>query len=180
MNVIVAGVENHSEFDIKWTLCYNTRMAKCYILVGVPGSGKSTWIKSQNFDWSRTVVASTDDYVDRAAALVGMTYSEVFKEVMPDAVKYMSLVVTDAVKKGHDIVWDQTSTTVPSRAKKFRMLPANYEVIAVVFRTPDAAELTRRLKSRPGKEIPDHVIRMMRANWQEPTKAEGFTEIIYP
>lgn len=154
-------------------------MAKCYILVGIPGSGKSTWIKNQNFDWSNTVVASTDDYVDRAAALVGMTYSEVFKEVMPDAVKYMALVVEDAVKKGHDIVWDQTSTTVPSRAKKFRMLPPNYSVIAVVFKTPDKTELTRRLASRPGKEIPDHVIRTMQAGWQEPTKVEGFDSIIH-
>ena len=178
MNVIVAGAGNHSGFDIKWTFCYNTRMAKCYILVGVPGSGKSTWIKSQNFDWSRTVVASTDDYVDAEALRQGKTYSEIFKDTMPDAVAYMAKTVVDAVKAGKDIVWDQTSTTVPSRARKFRMLPANYEVIAVVFRTPDAAELTRRLASRPGKEIPDHVIESMRAGWQDPTTAEGFAEII--
>jgi len=152
-------------------------MAKCYILVGIPGSGKSTWIKSQNFDWSRTVVASTDDYVDAEALRQGKTYSEIFKDTMPDAVRYMAKTVVDAVKAGKDIVWDQTSTTVLTRAKKFRMLP-NYEVIAVVFKTPGKAELARRLKSRPGKEIPDHVIRMMRANWQEPTLDEGFDQIL--
>ena len=154
-------------------------MAKCYILIGVPGSGKSTWIHQQNFDWTNTVVASTDDYVDRVAALSHMTYSEVFKETMPDAVKYMAHVVVEAVKENKDIIWDQTSVTVPSRAKKFRMLPANYEVIAVVFKTPDEAELARRLASRPGKVIPKYVMESMRANWQEPTKAEGFYQIIY-
>ena len=154
-------------------------MAKCYILIGVPGSGKSTWIKSQPFDWGRTVVASTDDYVDAEALRQGKTYSEIFKDTMPDAVAYMAKTVVDAVKEGKDIIWDQTSVTVPSRAKKFRMLPANYEVIAVVFNTPDKAELARRLASRPGKEIPKYVIESMRANWQEPTKAEGFVQIIY-
>ena len=154
-------------------------MAKCYILVGVPAAGKSTWIKSQNFDWSRTVVASTDDYVDAEALRQGRTYSEIFKDTMPDAVAYMAKTVVDAVKEGRDIIWDQTSVTVPSRAKKFRMLPSSYDVIAVVFKTPDEAELARRLKSRPGKEIPKYVIESMRANWQEPTKAEGFDQVVY-
>ena len=154
-------------------------MAKCYLLIGIPGSGKSTWIKSQPFDWSRTVVASTDDYVDAEALRQGKTYSEIFKDTMPDAVAYMAKTVVDAVKEGKDIIWDQTSVTVPSRAKKFRMLPSSYDVIAVVFKTPDEAELARRLKSRPGKEIPKYVIESMRANWQEPTKAEGFGSIIH-
>ena len=153
-------------------------MAKCYILIGIPGSGKSTWIKSQPFDWSNTVVASTDDYVDREARNQGKTYSEIFKDTMPDAVAYMAETVVDAVKAGKDIVWDQTSTSILSRAKKFRMLPPDYERIAVVFRTPKKAELTRRLKSRPGKEIPDHVITNMIGSWQEPTMAEGFDKII--
>jgi predicted kinase len=154
-------------------------MAKCYILIGVPGSGKSTWIHQQNFDWSNTVVASTDDYVDAEALRQEKTYSEIFKDTMPDAVAYMAKNVVDAVKEGKDIIWDQTSVTVPSRAKKFRMLPANYDVIAVVFKTPDEAELARRLASRPGKEIPKYVMESMKANWQVPTKAEGFGSIIH-
>lgn len=153
-------------------------MAKCYILVGVPAAGKSTWIKSQNFDWSRTVVASTDDYVDAEALRQGKTYSEIFKDTMSDAVEYMANTVVDAVKADKDIVWDQTSTTVLSRRKKFRML-SNYTVVAVVFRTPDSAELERRLSSRPGKEIPKYVMRSMISGWEEPTEDEGFAQIIY-
>jgi predicted kinase len=154
-------------------------MAKCYILIGVPGSGKSTWIHQQNFDWSNTVVASTDDYVDAEALRQEKTYSEIFKDTMPDAVAYMAKTVIDAVCADKDIIWDQTSVTVPSRAKKFRMLPSSYDVIAVVFKTPDEAELARRLASRPGKVIPKYVMESMRANWQVPTKAEGFGSIIH-
>jgi gluconate kinase len=77
-----------------------------------------------------------------------------------------------------DIIWDQTSTTLKSRARKFAMLP-DYEHIAVVFKTPEHKELMRRLFSRPGKEIPEHVIASMIASWDEPTLDEGFMEIRY-
>lgn len=150
-------------------------MPRCYQLVGVPGSGKSTWVQNQIWTLGLTIV-STDAFVEDYARAQGKTYSEVFADYMPTAVDLMSKVVVHAREHGHDIIWDQTSTTVASRAKKFRMLP-NYEHIAVVFRTPEHTELMRRLMSRPGKEIPDHVIASMIASWEEPTQEEGFAEI---
>ena len=154
-------------------------MPKAYILVGVPGSGKSTWISKAPVDWANTVVASTDNYVEREAKRLGKTYSEVFNDVMPDAVNHMAKTVVDAVSNKQDIIWDQTSTTRHTRAKKLRMLPNNYETIAVVFPTPDKKELTRRLGSRPGKVIPDEVMTNMISKWEEPSVDEGFDKIIY-
>ena len=38
-------------------------MNKLYVLIGVPGSGKSTWIKNQ--EWAKDcVVVSTDEFVE--------------------------------------------------------------------------------------------------------------------
>ena len=150
-------------------------MPRCYQLIGVPGSGKSTWIKNQNWALGLTVV-STDNFVEDYAKAQGKTYSEVFDEYMPTAVDLMSKVVVHAREHGHDIVWDQTSTTVKSRTRKFRML-RDYEHIAVVFKTPDADELAKRLASRPGKNIPDHVMRSMIDGFEMPTEEEGFKEI---
>jgi predicted kinase len=152
-------------------------MAKCYQLVGVPASGKSTWIKEQ--DWAPDcVVVSTDDFVEAYAREQGKTYSEVFVEYMPTAVKLMADKVVEAREAGKDIIWDQTSTTLISRTRKFNMLP-NYEHIAVVFKTPEHKELMRRLESRwdDGKIIPEHVVASMIASWEEPTVEEGFTQV---
>ncbi|CAB4124669.1 COG4639 Predicted kinase [uncultured Caudovirales phage] len=151
-------------------------MNKLYVLVGIPGSGKSTWVANQRWDWSKTAVVSTDGLVEDYAKSVGKTYSEVFDEYMPTAVKLMAEQVQEARDAGKDIVWDQTSTTVASRAKKFKMLP-DYQAIAVVFKTPDDEELRRRLRSRPGKVIPQRVIYQMKEHWQTPTLEEGFAEI---
>lgn len=152
-------------------------MPKCYQLIGVPGSGKSTWIKNQVWALGTNVV-STDAWVEDYASRTGKTYSEVFTEYMPIAVKLMADHVIKCRNDGVDIIWDQTSTTVNSRARKFNMLP-DYEHIAVVFKTPEHKELMRRLWSRPGKEIPEQVIASMIAGWEEPTTDEGFIEIIY-
>ncbi len=151
--------------------------SKCYQLIGVPGSGKSTWISNQDWALGLTVV-STDMWVEIYAKEQGKTYSEVFTDYMPTAVDLMAKQVVFAREHDHTIIWDQTSTTIASRAKKFRMLP-DYEHIAVVFRTPERSELDVRLSSRPGKHIPKNVVDAMIDGWEEPSKEEGFTEIWY-
>ena len=152
-------------------------MPKCYQLIGVPGSGKSTWASNQ--DWiSECAWVSTDQYVEEWAKSVGKTYSEVFEEYMPTAVARMIGAVNGAKSIGKDIVWDQTSTTWASRRRKFNMLP-DYEHIAVVFQTPAEEEHLRRLATRPGKVIPEAVLFDMVWNFEMPTEEEGFKEIWY-
>jgi predicted kinase len=146
------------------------------MMVGVPGSGKSTWVKNQEFWMKDCAYISTDMWVEMEAERRGVTYSEIFQEYMPKAVELMVNQVELARDKGMDIIWDQTSTTIATRAKKFRMLP-EYYAIAVVFRIPEPEELQRRLASRPGKVIPSEVLDDMIAKWQEPTLEEGFNEI---
>jgi predicted kinase len=144
-------------------------------MVGVPGSGKSTWIKDQIWALGLTVV-STDALVEDYAKAQGKTYNEVFKDYMPEAVKLMAEQVAFARNHEHTIIWDQTSTTVASRKKKFRMLP-DYEHIAVVFMTPERDELDVRLSGRPGKHIPKAVVDSMINGFEMPSEEEGFTEI---
>jgi predicted kinase len=152
-------------------------MPKMYVLVGVPASGKSTWVDNQ--DWAQDCAyISTDKIVERYARFRKKTYSEVFGLYMPRAVNFMIRLLNKAKERGVDIIWDQTSTTIESRARKFRLCP-DYYAIAVVFRTPEPDEHRRRLSSRPGKEIPDKVVQDMIERWQEPTHDEGFKEIWY-
>jgi predicted kinase len=150
-------------------------MPNLYVLVGIPGSGKSTWAHGQKWALSCAYI-NTDKFVEAHARTMGKAYSEVFDFIMPRAVQMMMDEVITAREQGQDIIWDQTSTTIHSREKKLVMLP-DYRKIAVVFATPDAAELSRRLNSRPGKVIPDHVVNSMIENFEQPILAEGFDQI---
>jgi predicted kinase len=154
-------------------------MNKCYVLVGVPGSGKSTWIKNQ--EWAKDIpVVSTDNFVEAHAKEVGKTYSEVFDEYIPIAVKLMANQALVCQANHLDIIWDQTSTTIGSRKRKFNTLSKKqYEFIAVVFKTPPDEVLKERLASRPGKHIPEGVMKRMIEGFDPVEESEGFKEIWY-
>jgi len=150
-------------------------MSKVYVLVGVPGSGKSTWVANQL--WAKDCVyISSDQLIEEEAVSQGKTYNDIFKSYVNTAIFLMLDQVIAAREAGKDIIWDQTSVSVKSRKKKFSMLP-DYEHIAVVFDTPPASELMRRLASRPGKNIPWEVVSSMINNFEMPSEEEGFKEI---
>jgi predicted kinase len=152
------------------------------MLVGVPGSGKSTFVDSQidnEADRDESIfIASTDNLIEYYAKSSWRTYNEVFKERIKEAELAMYRDVMDAVAAGRNIIWDQTNLTRKTRAKKLVLIPDFYEKIAVVFPTPDEAELKRRLDSRPGKTIPAHIVKSMIDTMERPEKDEGFDTIM--
>ena len=150
-------------------------MNTLYLLVGVPGAGKSTWVKNQN--WTKyCAYVSSDYYVEKFAQKLNRSYSEVFEDVIPRAIRLMNRAVIRAKNNNQDIIWDQTSVTIKTRARKIRMF-SDYRIIAVVFTTPPLEELYSRLKQRSEKHIPQRVIHQMLEHWQDPTLEEGFSEI---
>lgn len=152
-------------------------MSILYVLIGVPGSGKSTWIGHQSFNWDNTVIVSTDRHVERYAKSIGKTYNEVFDDYMPTAVKLMASEAQAAFANDKIVIWDQTSTSVNTRAKKLRMAPAHYTKIAVVFKTP-TTERHAKMLDRPGKNIPAEIVNDMIKRFVYPTAEEGFDQII--
>lgn len=150
-------------------------MPKLYMLIGVPGSGKSTWIANQ--EWSdTTTVVSSDRFIDYEATRTGKTYNEIFKDYVGVATRLMDNHVLVAQANGMDIIWDQTNTSAKTRKSKLAKLP-EYEKIAVFFKTPEKDVLEQRLANRPGKMIPVDVMASMIANLESPTKEEGFNDI---
>lgn len=151
-------------------------MPIAYILIGVPGSGKSTWVDNAKFT-ADTAHISSDYFIEEYADLHSTTYTLVFKDYAATANKLMFDEALEVIRQGIDIVWDQTNTTVSTRKRKLAMLK-DYHKIAVVFKTPDAKVLKERLESRSHwKEIPNDVIESMIEKFQEPTKSEGFDDI---
>lgn len=146
-----------------------------FLLIGVPGSGKSTWVKSHSSD---AVIVSTDDYIEQVAKNSGLTYNDVFLDTIKEATSAMFNTAKTAILNQQNVIWDQTSTTVSSRKKKIKMFPSEYHKVAVFFHCPPDDILNSRLESRPGKIIAPEVIKQMKENLKMPTLEEGFDEII--
>ena len=149
-------------------------MSKVYMLIGVPGSGKSTWIAGH--DWTKEcVLVSTDNLIEIEAGRLGKTYNEVFKDYVDTATQLMNAQVRTAVAEGKDIIWDQTNIGRKSRQAKLAQMPGYYK-IAVVFATPEENEWRRRLDGRVGKTIPVGALTAMADALQLPIDDE-FDEI---
>lgn len=150
-------------------------MKKLYILIGIPGSGKSTWLKHQ--PWLKdAIIISSDNHIDQYAESIGKTYNTVYKEYIKTAEKLVKHDINIAMTSDSDVVFDQTNLTSKGRIKKLNMFKNHYK-IAVVFKKLDDEELFNRLKSRPNKHISKHTIEKMKTMYEIPSMDEGFDEI---
>jgi len=158
-------------------------MPEMIMLVGIPGTGKSTWVNEQDFfNRSNWMVLSTDNFVESVALGEGKTYSDVFNipGVMIQAEKNLHEGLEYAISRNMNIVWDQTNLTAKTRKRKLDKIPAHYRKTARVFPVPKTHDAWLNSPERSGKIIPDKVIANMIASFEQPTIYEGFDEIITP
>lgn len=151
-------------------------MPTMYMLIGLPASGKSTWVEKNKGD---ALVISSDNLIEAYAADHGMTYNEVFKEQIKIATAVVKIEAQKAFAADQDVIWDQTNITKKSRASKLAMVPEHYHKTAVFFATPPEEEWQRRLNSRPGKSIPAHILDSMVEMLEMPELDEGWHTIDY-
>lgn len=157
-------------------------MAKVlYVLVGLPGCGKTTWrnfLTDNNTDKNLYITISTDDYIEEQALLENKTYSEVFKQHIENAEEACWTRAEIAFNAGLDVIWDRTNLTVKSRKRVLNIAPNDYVKIAVVFPLPPNDVWQNRLMNRPGKVIPKEALDNMKALYVAPTVDEGFDYVL--
>jgi predicted kinase len=155
------------------------------VMVGLPASGKSTaraqavatGIASESYEYS------TDDKIDAYAAEVGSTYTAVFTEYAGEAQKQCDAELSEAIKLGKNILWDQTNMSAKKRRKILKRFDNTYRMDCICILPPfneeQEVELQRRLDGRPDKDIPAFVMASMRKSFQLPSVNEGFNRVIY-
>ena len=151
------------------------------VLIGVPGSGKSTWSdKMQASSPKEYVVVSSDAEIERIAAEKGLKYSDVYSDYIGFATSKAKRTFREAVESRRNIIYDQTNLSKKKRRGILQQVPKDYVKTAVVFDTDDK-EVARRLADRAertGKNIPVAVMKDMYARWEAPSRDEGFDLII--
>jgi predicted kinase len=155
----------------------------CYVLIGPPGSGKSTWLAAHLAAATvPTEIIGTDYIIDTIAKKLKATYTDVFRAWDGPAIKLeMQNRFEAAVKNKHDIVIDRTNTTAKVRRGFLSRLPkkSHYRKVAVVFDTP-VDVLYARLEAREietGKHIPRSVVDQFIAGLELPQPQE-FDQVI--
>lgn len=153
-------------------------MSRITFLVGLPATGKSTYLKTYDFAFNDEVIVSTDDILCEYATAESLTYDEAFRLYMKAAEVEFFKRIAQAVESDKSIIVDRTNMSYASRARILGKITKPYSKIARVFgKNLTVDEWLRRLDSRPGKTIPIHVLISMNNSFQMPSHEEGFDYI---
>lgn len=145
-------------------------MAILYVMCGIPGSGKSTWIKNHT---------NSEILVSRDAIRFNMVKEdepyfskedEVWREFIHQINHYLEM--------GFNVFADATHINTGARRKLLKEIKGNPTFAAIHITTPISLCLKRNAL-REGREcVPESVIKRMYSQFEEPSFEEGF-EIIY-
>jgi predicted kinase len=161
-------------------------MKKVYILIGLPGCGKTTWsdnkLKKSKFPNPPTAVVSSDAirgelYGDENVQGDPNVVFDTVKQRLADAVcGYYDNIILDATnlkKKDRIKIIKDLKHRVRHSSKKTRDI--EYEVIAVWFAVP--VDECQKRNSERKRVVPKEVIDRMYKNFCPPSFMEGFDRI---
>lgn len=148
-------------------------MSKLYVMCGVPGSGKSTFV-------NKTIHLDTDVHVSRDACRFALVKpNEEYFSKEKEVFKLFIDLIDAGLKNGYNVYADATHLNTASRNKLLNSIaekPTSIE--AICFKVPLETCLKRNL-NREGTRgfVPKDVIKKMYNNFTIPTFNERFDKI---
>jgi protein phosphatase len=145
---------------------------RLFVLVGVPGSGKTTFARER---LNRAVRISLDDL---RLMISGRTFDPRFEpQVSALGEAALDAALANARAWGLDVVFDATNVSRAWRARTLRTAE-RYDIpsVAVWIETP--LEIARERNRRRRFPVPEGVIDRFNTNFEEPSTDEGFVEVV--
>lgn len=151
-------------------------MPKCVVMMGIPGSGKTTVVKELFRDME---VHSTDQYIEALARMSGKTYNEMWRQNIKEATRKFKVDVEHSICLDEDFVVDRTNLTEKGRKEILNKLPEHYVKIVCVVGCDHRIAKGRNNLRDSGRRISDEVISEMIGKYEYPTPDEGFDYIVH-
>jgi len=150
-------------------------MKNVYVMMGVPGSGKSTYLKKAKEVLPGIEVISRDE-IRFSIVQPGEEYFSHEKEVVKELWKR----INETIKEGRDVFIDQTSLTKKSRKYLLEHI-SGYESISIIWVQASLETCLERNELRKGTRayVPRGQIHRMYSQLEEPSFDEGFDSIFY-
>lgn len=149
---------------------------KLYIMVGVSGSGKSTWIDKHKAAFKTPYKIVSRDKIRFSMVAEDEEYFSKENDVFKTYVKE----IKDGLAEGLDVYADATHLSGFSRGKLLRALGSSIKdtkIEAIVIKTSLNTAIAQNDQREGRAFVPKSVIRRMYTQLEEPTLEEGFDKI---
>lgn len=142
------------------------------ILVGLPGSGKTTWRKTKVAQGYKGAVLNPDDIRKTDFGV----YFDPKKE--PDVWRCVYRELRRALSNGEDICFDATNVKKARRKALIRLgHEYNAYIEAIYFKVPSEVALKRNVERPAEERVPLGIMVRMIRNVQPPELSEGFDSV---
>jgi len=146
-----------------------------YVMVGISGAGKSTFIENFLKSHPDVIVHSSD----KLRAVLGS--GEEDQSVTPQVFSTIKYNLNRDLAAGKNVMIDATSLN-PKERKDYILAAKRYsaKVVAYVLERDKSTLMKNQAKRKAsgGREVPEFVIDKMLAKYVRPSKNEGFDEVI--
>ena len=154
----------------------NLKKARLWLMCGIPGSGKSTWIQNHKNYFSTSCKIVSRDAIRFSLLKEGENYFSKEKETWNEYVRQAK----ESLKENVDTILDATHLNEPSRGKILRALGddiKDVEINAIVIDTTLGTALERNEQREGLAYVPPSAIERMSSQMTLPTLEEGFDHI---
>ena len=154
-------------------------MKQLFVLVGVPGTGKSTFIERKLLpELSLSTKVISRDKI--RFQMVGIDEEYFSKE--HQVFEQFIYEIKNSLKENHNTIVDATHLTCGSRTKLLRALGTSLKDVSIsaIVILNDLDTILEQNEQREGREyVPRSVIKRMYSQFKRPEINEGFNEILY-